>query len=213
MKRVALMVSVVLAFSLASWANSSSLVFSNTGGKVTVGGTKSAPTLNVANSDLTSFTGFNGAAVTGNLGYVGFSTAGLLTGSLAGGGTFAGGGSFDIIGNGSNGLPNGVLFQGTFTGPVQWFAVFNSHGRGGKGNWTYVLYGNVTGTLSNGSTATGGTVQVTFDVPSGQKFSKGVLLAGGKTTVTVPEPGTLGLLGTGLLGIAGLVRRKMRTRG
>ncbi len=42
------------------------------------------------------------------------------------------------------------------------------------------------------------------------------LVVGGGTadpsTSVVPEPGTLGLFGTGLVGIAGLVRRKVRTR-
>jgi hypothetical protein len=28
---------------------------------------------------------------------------------------------------------------------------------------------------------------------------------------TVPEPGTLGLLGTGLIGVAGIVRRKLKS--
>ena len=167
MKRLVLMALLALALPLASWANSSNLVFSNTGGKIAVGGTSIAPTLNVGNSVLTSFTGFSG-------------------------------------------VPNGTLFQGTFSGPVNWIAIFNPHGNHNKGNWTYVLTGNVSGTLSNGAAAAGGTLQITFDVPGSKQFSKGVNLRSGFTTVTVPEPGTLGLLGTGLVGIAGLIRRRMR---
>lgn len=208
MRKAVLLVLLAVSLPLASWANSSNIVFNNTGGRVTSGGTKIAPTLSLSNSTLTGFTGFNGVPITGNLGTVSFTTAGLINGSLANGGTFAAGGSFTITGNGSNGLPNGTLFQGSFTGPVNWTATFHPHGNNNKGNWTYVLTGTVSGTLNNGAQAAGGTLQFTFDVPNSRKFSKGVNLNGGVTTVTVPEPGTLGLLGTGLFALAGLVRRK-----
>jgi PEP-CTERM motif len=212
MRKVVLLVLLALCLPLASWANSSNIVFSNTGGNISTGGTNSAPTLSLKNSTLTGFTGFNGVPITGNLGTVSFTTGGLISGTLGGGGTFAAGGNFTITGNGSNGLPNGSLFQGAFTGPVTWKAVPNPLGNHNKGNWTYVLTGTVSGTLNNGAQAVGGTMQFSFDVPNSKTFSKGVRLNGGVTTVTVPEPGTLGLLGTGLFALAGLVRRKFSAR-
>ena len=69
-----------------------------------------------------------------------------------------------ISGNGSNGMASGVLFTGTFSGPVSWVGTFNQAGNKGLGAWTYVLTGTVSGMLSNGSPAQAGTVQFTFDV-------------------------------------------------
>lgn len=46
--------------------------------------------------------------------------------------------------------------------------------------------------------------------PGNEFFDDSTEIAVGDTSITVPEPGTLGLLGTGLVGIAGLVRRKLK---
>ena len=66
----------------------------------------------------------------------------------------------------------------------------------------------VTGSLQG--VTNGVTVQLT--VNTGKGFSNGsVMLASGNSNIkVVPEPGTLGLLGTGLLGIAGMLHRKFK---
>ncbi len=207
MKKVLVLALLALALPVATWANSTQIVFQNTGGKMSSNGS----TLKLTGSTLTSFTTLGGTTYTGYLGSVSFTTGSLISGSLGVAGVFAAGGSFTIIGNGTNGIPTGTLFIGTFSGPVNWVGTFNPAGHGGLGNWTYTLSGNVTGKLSNGTTAFGGTVQFTFDVSNSKQFGKGVTvnLNNGVTTVTVPEPGTLSLFGTGLIGLAGLVRRKL----
>jgi hypothetical protein len=208
MRRVALLALLALALPVASWANSSNLVFSNTGGKITTNGS----TISLTGSTLTSFTALNGITYSGNLGTVSFTTGSTMTGNLRTSANLGVGGSFTIAGNGTNGIPSGVLFTGTFSGPVSWVGTFNPKGNGGLGNWTYTLSGNVTGKLSNGTPAFGGIVEFMFDAPGSKQFGPGlsVNLNTGVTSVTVPEPGTLGLLGTGLIGIAGLVRRRLK---
>jgi len=55
----------------------------------------------------------------------------------------------------------------------------------------------------------GGTAQLSVNIGKGF-FSGTADLSSGDTNLSVPEPGTLGLLGTGLVGLAGVLRRKFR---
>jgi hypothetical protein len=78
-----------------------------------------------------------------------------------------------------------------------------------NGTHNYTLTGSLTGTWFNGGIVEGATVQLTVNTGKGF-FNGSTNISSGDTNITVPEPGTLGLLGTGLISVAGIVRRKLK---
>jgi hypothetical protein len=201
MKKMLLLAVLALALPTAVFAGSG-VDYTNSGG--TLSGTNSG--LSLSGSVLIAVNGLNGGGlITGNnLGTLEFSTGALSSGSLQMGGTFAAGGSFTITGNGTSGIPNGTLFTGSFSGPVTWTLMTLSNG-----THNYTLSGTLSGWNGSGTANQGVTVQLTINTGKGF-FNGSTNISSGDTNIVVPEPGSLSLLGTGLIGLAGVIRRKLK---
>ena len=195
--KLVLLVVLVLALPLAAFADSES--FTSSGGTLT--GDSTGFTLTGA--ELISIVGTDGV-VTGNLGTVSFQTAQLGNANIVMGGPFMPGGTITITGNGTDGVTNGVIFTGTFDQGGTWTVTTLPDGTN-----QYVLSAEVTGTVT-GSSATG---QYMYYLNTGNTYFYGNTTSNTQistTALSVPEPGELGMLGAGLLGLLGGIRRKLQ---
>jgi len=172
--------------------------------------TSSSGGLTLSGSVLTMVTGLNGLGqiIGDDLGSVNFTTEGLSGGSLQKGGVFSAGGSLTIATNGTGGLPNGQIFAGTFSGLDNWMLVTLANK-----THNYTLSGNLSGALEN-VPVSGVLVQITVNTGTGF-FNGSSMVSSGDISFTttsgvVPEPGSLGLVGTGLISLAGVVRCKWK---
>lgn len=185
-------------------AAANSVDYANSRGTLTAisGGTA----ISLTGSILTTVTGGACAAIcTGKVGTVAFTSGTLTSGSLAAGATFGAGGSISIVGNGKNGVPSGTLFQGTFTSGTWTVTALPG------GNNVFSFNGTIQGTgASSGAAFAIQGSKIVHGNPFAAGGSGSVQWASGDTTTgTVPEPGTLALMGGGILGMGGVFRRKL----
>lgn len=196
--RKLLILVATMAWSFVAFADDVS--FTSTGG--TFSGTSAGYVLTSAT--LTQISGLAGNTYSGDLGTISFSTG--LLGSLSNvivGGPIIPGGSITITGNGLDGLAAGTLFTGTFSQGGVWGYILQS-----DGTYLYTLTANVTGQDGDGN-ASG---EMTFTINTGHGIFPGYTSASGTDTVSltaVPEPSEFGLLGIGILGLAGVIWRKL----
>ena len=204
MKRTAWLMSLTLALPMIAFATS--IDFTNGQGTLS----DSSTGLSLSGSTLIAAVGPT-QFIIGNLGSLTFSTSALTTGTMQMGGTIDDGGSFVITGNGTSGTPNGVIFNRSFTGPVTWGLITLA-----DGTHNNTLTGALTGTWFTGQKVNGAVIQPTTNVGKGffngstTLSSSDISITGNGLVIVTPEPASMVFFGTGLVGLAGIIRRKAR---
>jgi len=205
-KAVAIVALAVLLFPVAAMADSTSsdiITWFSTDATTTVSTSSGVLSLTTA---ITRVTLANNSTMNGSLGWISLTSGTLVGGSLANGCLASSGGcsfsfadsSFKI--SGSGGAPS---WSGEVT-PNTDVVLSGICARGGECTYSVIA------SLSSSNGQLVGSTDLVFTTNG--KFKGGSITtsrAGGLTNVTVPEPGTLGLLGVGLFCLAGVLRRKL----
>ena len=194
-KKILLMLALALVLPMAAYADGISLT--TNGGNLWA----SSFGLQVTDATVVNFNGVSGA----NLGTLAFST-GLMNapGSVLSGATFRPSpGAVTITGS-----DGGALFTGAFNQNSTWTVSTSG------GTTLYTFTGIAAGSLADGSSAV---LQIAFTV-NGTMFQSNPSLQPGSmagvainvTSLSVPEPGSIAFVGTGLVGLFGAIKRKYR---
>ena len=194
-KKILLMLVLALALPMAAYADGIS--YTTNGGNLWA----SSYGLQVTDATVVNINGVTGA----NLGTVAFST-GLMNapGSVLSGATFRPSpGAVTITGS-----DGGALFTGAFNQNSTWTVATSG------GSTLYTFTGIAAGSLGDGTSAV---FQITFTI-DGKMFQSNFSLQPGSlagvpinvTSLSVPEPGSIAFVGTGLVGLIGAIKRRYR---